>query len=271
MAPQSRLEADQPNALPEIAATEVDHKTSKNRTAAPRYGDSEAQMSTRKRHNVDDEGTNLNLSEVAAPEVINPHKHAEGDDLEDVEKPVKQPAADKQQNTRDENHSQWATQIYIHSNLVFWSIMGTLARLGIQWLTFYPGAPVVFSNLWANVGGTLVMGFLVEDHTLFREEWGTPNTALMALSGKVKADDDDEGTLTSEDGRKEALAKHGKVKKTIPLYIGLTTGFCGSFTSFSTFMRDACRALVGPSGSRLLAWGSLHEHLAAGSTIRARI
>jgi fluoride ion exporter CrcB/FEX len=28
------------------------------------------------------------------------------------------------------------------------------------------------------------------------------------------------------------------MKKTIPLYIGLATGFCGSFTSFSSFIRD---------------------------------
>lgn len=37
------------------------------------------------------------------------------------------------------------------------------------------------------------------------------------------------------------------MKKTIPLYIGLTTGFCGSFTSFSSFMRDAFLALSNSS------------------------
>jgi fluoride exporter len=37
------------------------------------------------------------------------------------------------------------------------------------------------------------------------------------------------------------------VKKTIPLYIGLATGFCGSFTSFSTFMRDCFLALSNSS------------------------
>ena len=34
-------------------------------------------------------------------------------------------------------------------------------------------------------------------------------------------------------------AAHGKVKKTIPLFIGLAVGFCGCFTSFSSFIRDA--------------------------------
>lgn len=33
------------------------------------------------------------------------------------------------------------------------------------------------------------------------------------------------------------------VKKSIPLYVGLATGFCGSFTSFSAFVRDAFLAL----------------------------
>lgn len=40
-----------------------------------------------------------------------------------------------------------------------------------------------------------------------------------------------------------AKAAHGKVKKTIPLYIGMATGFCGSFTSFSSFVRDIFLAL----------------------------
>ncbi|KIW62619.1 hypothetical protein PV04_10777 [Phialophora macrospora] len=35
-----------------------------------------------------------------------------------------------------------------------------------------------------------------------------------------------------------------KTKKTFPLYIGLATGFCGSFTSFSTFITDAFLALT---------------------------
>ncbi|EKG15648.1 Camphor resistance CrcB protein [Macrophomina phaseolina MS6] len=119
--------------------------------------------------------------------------------------------------------------------MIFFSILGTLARLGLQWLTFYPGAPVVFSELWANVGGSLVMGFLAEDRNLFREEWGTPAffPAIRSRQG------DEEMTKMMN----EAKASHGKVKKTIPLYIGLATGFCGSFTSFSSFMRDVFLAL----------------------------
>jgi CrcB protein len=125
--------------------------------------------------------------------------------------------------------SQIATELYTVSYLIFFAIWGTLARLGLQALTFYPGAPVVFSELWANVAGTFVMGFLSEDARLFRHEWGVS----------------DESKLPSpaDEPSPQEKARHGKVKKTIPMYIGLATGFCGSFTSFSSFIRDVFLAL----------------------------
>ncbi|THW59147.1 hypothetical protein D6D20_06695 [Aureobasidium pullulans] len=127
-----------------------------------------------------------------------------------------------------------ATQLYIVSHLIFFSLWGTLARLGMQWLTFYPGAPIVTPVLWANVGGSFVMGFLSEDGRLFRQEWGLDN---MDPHTREKA-------LEQEKSDPAAAKKaHAKTKKTIPLYIGLATGFCGSFTSFSSFMRDVFLAL----------------------------
>jgi CrcB protein len=124
--------------------------------------------------------------------------------------------------------SRIATELYTISYLVLFSILGTLARLGLQALTFYPGSPVSFSVLWANVGGTFIMGFLSEDRRLFRQGWGT--------SSLEKTQDENSDPET-------ARAAHNKLKKTIPLYIGLATGFCGSFTSFSSFMRDVFFAL----------------------------
>lgn len=122
--------------------------------------------------------------------------------------------------------SRIATELYTISYLIFFSIWGTLARLGLQALTFYPGAPVTFSVLWANVAGTFIMGFLSEDRQLFATEWGN------------------RGDFVPEPYDVPAEKKrHGKVKKTIPMYIGLATGFCGSFTSFSSFMRDIFLAL----------------------------
>ncbi|KAL4768239.1 CrcB-like protein-domain-containing protein [Aspergillus nidulans var. acristatus] len=118
-----------------------------------------------------------------------------------------------------------ATTLYTLSYLIFFSIFGTLARLGVQALTFYPGSPVVTGLLWANVGGSLLMGFFLEDKSIFREEWGKPSTNPNNTS------------------KAEESKRHTSVKKTIPLYIGLTTGFCGSFTSFSSFIRDVFLAL----------------------------
>jgi CrcB protein len=133
----------------------------------------------------------------------------------------------------EREHSHLATELYTVSYLIFFAIWGTLARLGLQWLTFYPGAPVIFSELWANVGGSLVMGFLAEDRRLFREEWGKATTSTR-VQDEEKADP--EAIAASK-------SSHTKVKKTIPLYIGLATGFCGCFTSFSSFMRDVFSAL----------------------------
>ncbi|KIW40101.1 uncharacterized protein PV06_07332 [Exophiala oligosperma] len=115
--------------------------------------------------------------------------------------------------------SPFATELVTLSYLVFFSLLGTLARLGVEAITLYPNTPVSSRVLWANLGGSFIMGFLAEDRRLFRHEWGSPDLNAPA-------------------------ATHGKVKKTIPLYIGLATGFCGSFTSFSSFIRDCFLALT---------------------------
>lgn len=121
--------------------------------------------------------------------------------------------------------SKRAALFYAISYLIFFSFMGTLARLGLESLTFYTGAPIVTGVLWANVAGSLIMGFLIEDKDLFRrDKWGDN-----------QRDDQHE---------QEQSKTHAAVKKTIPLYIGLTTGFCGCFTSFSAFMRDAFLSLA---------------------------
>ncbi|KAL2849918.1 CrcB-like protein-domain-containing protein [Aspergillus pseudoustus] len=124
---------------------------------------------------------------------------------------------------------------YVISYLILFSMVGTLLRVVIECLTFYPGAPVNTSVLWANVGGSIIMGFLSEDQELFYFE-GAGST----IPRHVRDDP-------------SQRAAHIKAhKKTVPLFIGLTTGFCGSLTSFSTFMRDVYLALANnltvPSG-----------------------
>jgi fluoride ion exporter CrcB/FEX len=169
------------------------------------------------------------LPEIQAPPPTTetaPQRRASGTD-----KPLKDPS--EPYPDRDEPVvaplSSSLTYFYTISYLVFFSIFGTLARLGLQALTFYDGAPVVTGVLWANVGGSLIMGFLLEDKNIFREEWGNPRKPT---------------TSPQDPDAAEESKRHKSIKKTIPLYIGLTTGFCGSFTSFSSFIRDIFLALA---------------------------
>ena len=131
--------------------------------------------------------------------------------------------------------SQFATELYVHGYLIFYSILGVLARLGVKAITLYPGAPAISPVLWANFGGSLFFGFLAEDQRLFREEWGRIEESSFHNSKRSSSESQDVLSMTKK--------KHLGVKKTIPLYIGLSTGFCGSFTSFSAFISDAFLAL----------------------------
>ena len=110
--------------------------------------------------------------------------------------------------------------LYTVSYLILFSILGTVARLGIQWFTFYPGTPSTFPVLWANFAGSLILGFLSEDQTLFR------NPSQLSILNPNAQD------------AAVARTEHSRYRKTIPLFIGLSTGFCGSLTSFSSFIRD---------------------------------
>jgi protein CrcB len=130
------------------------------------------------------------------------------------------------------------TTLYTISYLVFFALVGTLIRIGLNTVTFFPGAPIVFSSLWANFAGTLLMGFLTEDRMLFKEEWGVPKYDMAINKAATMGDKD---ALVDLSAAKKA---HGATKKTIPLFIGLATGLCGSITSFSSFIRDAVLALT---------------------------
>ncbi|KAL9113115.1 MAG: hypothetical protein Q9227_002727 [Pyrenula ochraceoflavens] len=160
------------------------------------------------------------LTEIAAPPPFSRWSDA-GTQTNGVPKPGRSGPG-------NHHHSRLATELYTVSYLIFFSLLGTLARLGIEAITFYPGAPVTTSVLWANLGGSFFMGFLSEDQQIFREEWGGYKGENSFSSLKQN----------SEPARAGAKKKHSSVKKTIPLYIGLATGFCGSFTSFSSFIRD---------------------------------
>jgi CrcB protein len=149
---------------------------------------------------------------------------------------------EKGEKEKGQQISRLATQLYTISYLVLFSFLGTLARLGLQAITFYPGTPVVYSELWANFGGSLFMGFLSEDRMLFKQEWGTPTYDQEVQRARKQVQDEETGSDRTVD-LQAAKKAHAATKKTIPLYIGLATGFCGCFTSFSSFIRDAFLAM----------------------------
>ena len=88
------------------------------------------------------------------------------------------------------------------------------------------GRIVTTSVLWASFASSLVTGFLNEDLSLFRSHTGREASI--------------ESPAESEAVQKADAAKR---KKIIPLYLGMTTGFCGCLTSFSTFLRDVFLAI----------------------------
>lgn len=130
----------------------------------------------------------------------------------------------------------WLQSLYTISYLVLFSLLGTLARLGTNIITTYPGEPVTSAVLWSNFGGSLIMGFLTEDRALF----GLPDhLRYKPRSYRGPGGSSAYSRTTSLDEDATIGKSHLKHKKTLPLYIGLTTGFCGCYTSFSSFLRDA--------------------------------
>ena len=126
--------------------------------------------------------------------------------------------------------SRLLTELFTVSYLILFSILGTLARLGIESLTIYPGAPVLFSVIWANFAGTLILGFLTEVSQKI--------TILASEEKSLNPLAHDTNTSDLELGESMGHSNGSVYLKSTPLFIGLTTGFCGSFTSFSTFSRD---------------------------------
>lgn len=88
--------------------------------------------------------------------------------------------------------------------IVCGSIFGVLARLGIMLLTTYSGS-YLGGVIWANFAACFIMGAAVESSSIW--------AAVTNSKGGTKA--------------------------SLPLYTGITTGFCGTFSSFSTVILEA--------------------------------
>lgn len=84
-------------------------------------------------------------------------------------------------------------------NIVHGSIWGVVARRGINQLTGYGG--YLGGVVWSNFSACLIMGILISSDNI----WTNLN----------------------------------KKKSSIPLYVGMTTGFCGTFSSFSSLILES--------------------------------
>ena len=174
--------------------------------------------SAQQQRSVEDEPGEAALGEVAAPEPLNSQEKGKDEESGRGRRSLEEQNKIEHQETQY-TPLRWATELYTVSWLILFSLLGTLARLGVEAITLYPNSPFPSRVLWANLGGSFTLGLLTEDRRLFGQEWGAGD-------------------------RETSAQNHVKVKKTIPLYIGLATGFCGSFTAFSSFIRDCFLALT---------------------------
>lgn len=94
-------------------------------------------------------------------------------------------------------------------NIVNGAIWGVLARKGLMVLTTYSGS-FLGGVIWANFAACVVMGMFVDSSKLWNRLLDSPSNQKPLFSAKGA----------------------------IPLYAGVTTGFCGSCSSFSTFILE---------------------------------
>lgn len=197
-----------------------------------------------------DEAYELTSGYGRAPEEPRQKRISEHPEIPDQENPSQE---DVGASISGEQVSKFISELYALSYLVLFSILGTLARLGIEALTTYPGNPVAANTLWANFTGSLIMGYLSEDRRIFMHHGSSITSPPVESESDGDARDDNVGEpdsdrnavthIDQEASRLGVKKAHMAIKKTIPLYIGLATGFCGSLTSFSSFIRDVFLSL----------------------------
>ncbi|KAI5369811.1 Putative fluoride ion transporter CrcB [Septoria linicola] len=136
-----------------------------------------------------------------------------------------------QESVQETKRRRTLSQLSLHSYLIFFSILGVLARLGLVALTSYPGAPLATKAVWANVGGSLIIGFLREDRMLFHRHWH----AAVEQSLKSNQSGSQENSLDDNAAHEAFVGRRANNHS----FIGLTVGLCGTFTSFADIIRDA--------------------------------
>lgn len=101
------------------------------------------------------------------------------------------------------------SRTYTILNIANGAIWGVLARKGLMVLTDYLGA-YLGGVVWANFAACFVMGIAVDSEHLWSR---LINDSLPNVQFRAKG--------------------------AIPLYVGITTGFCGTCSSFSSFILEA--------------------------------
>lgn len=86
------------------------------------------------------------------------------------------------------------------------------------------------------------MGFLREDRLLFRRHWNGAVQYVKKSRGQ-KEDSSVSHTDSNEEDSEEARKAYHSARGSIHGFIGLTVGFCGTFTSFADILRDALLAI----------------------------
>lgn len=99
-------------------------------------------------------------------------------------------------------------------NIVNGALWGVLARKGLMVLTMYNGT-YLGGVVWANFAACVVMGMAMA----LEKPWGA--------------------LLEHEDRKTGKTSGKFAQKGTIPVYVGITTGFCGTCSSFSSFILEA--------------------------------
>lgn len=215
----------------------------------------------------------IGLDEIAAPAPDeNPDEH-DSYRHHSLENRSSHQTAEQQQEEKSDTTPKWLTQLYVVSYLIFFSIFGVLARIGLQALTVYPGALIANTDLWANFGGSFIMGMLREDRMLFRRHWRQELDKARRKTRHSSHNDDDSHQGDEPSKLHEAASKpFATAKGGIPAYIGLSVGFCGSFTSFASICRDAFLAISDDLNTRTVSTTvtiGLHRTRPAGDSVMA--
>ncbi|KAL1845142.1 hypothetical protein VTK73DRAFT_1038 [Phialemonium thermophilum] len=140
--------------------------------------------------------------------------------------------------------SRLVTEAYTISYLVFFSILGTLARIGLEALTSYPGAPVAYTTVWVNLAGTLVLGFLSESSERFngRIAKDSDEPERNSLKPEDPTSSDDSTRNEGHNSPSQPFQTEGDAQRTHDVSFGTGAAAGGEGGGVAVALRSASRA-----------------------------